>query len=307
MRMTNITMRQMLDAGVHFGHQTRYWNPKMAPYIYGARNKVDIINLEKSLPMFQDALNFIGGIASKKGKILFVGTKRNAQKIIKEQAIKAGMPFVNHRWLGGMLTNYKTVRKSIKRLKELEKMQASGRFEKLIKKEALSLTREMNKLEQTLGGIKNMGGLPDVLFVIDVGYETIAVTEAKKLGIPIVGIVDTNHAPDGIDYIIPGNDDSYKSIQFYTENITDCIIAGRGTITTASKPKEGDEFVEIASDNDSPKPAKVAKAPKVSAVAAVAAVDKVDKVEKVEKKEKADKEVNPPKVSDEPKAASDKE
>lgn len=238
----SVTMRQMLEAGVHFGHQTRYWNPKMSEFIFGARNKIHIINLEKTLPLFIDAMNFIGGVASKRGKILFVGTKRAAQDIIKEQAIRCGMPYVNHRWLGGMLTNYRTVRQSIKRLKELETMSQDGTFAKLIKKEALELSRELIKLERSLGGIKEMGSLPDALFVVDVGHEKIAIAEAKRLGIPVIGVVDTNHSPDNIDYIIPGNDDSSRAISLYASTVADTIIAGRGTITTG-KGESNDEFV----------------------------------------------------------------
>lgn len=239
-----LSMRQMLEAGVHFGHQTRYWNPKMGAYIFGSRNKIHIINLEKTLPLFEQALNFIGGLAAKRGKILFVGTKRAAQDIIKEQAIRCGMPYVNHRWLGGMLTNYRTVRQSIKRLKELEAMSQDGTFNKLIKKEALELTRELTKLERSLGGIKDMGSLPDALFIIDVGHEKIAVAEAKRLGIPVIGVVDTNHSPDNIDYMIPGNDDSSRAIQLYNSTVADAILAGRGTITT-HKGSESDDFVAV--------------------------------------------------------------
>ncbi len=237
-------MRQMLEAGVHFGHQTRYWNPKMGTYIFGSRNKIHIINLEKTLPLFEQALNFIGGHAAKRGKILFVGTKRAAQELIKEQATRCGMPYVNHRWLGGMLTNYRTVRQSIKRLKDLETMSQDGTFNKLIKKEALERTRELAKLERSLGGIKDMGTLPDALFIIDVGHEKIAVAEAKRLGIPVIGVVDTNHSPDNIDYMIPGNDDSSRAIQLYTSAVADAILAGRGTITT-HKGSESDDFIAV--------------------------------------------------------------
>src|SRR3990167_3004296 len=209
--MTQMTMRQMLEAGVHFGHQTRYWNPEMEAYIFGVRNKIHIINLEKTLPLFRDALNYISSLASKKGKILLVGTKRAAQDYIKEGALKCKMPYVNHRWLGGMLTNYKTVRQSIKRLRELEAMASDGTFDRMTKKEALMLSREMQKLERSLGGIKDMGGLPTALFVIDVGHEHIAISEAKKMGIPVIGIVDTNNSPQNIDYVIPGNDDAMRS------------------------------------------------------------------------------------------------
>lgn len=239
-----LSMRQMLEAGVHFGHQTRYWNPKMAPFIFGHRNKIHIINLEKTLPLFEQALNFVGGLAAKRGKILFVGTKRAAQDIIKEQATRCGMPYVNHRWLGGMLTNYRTVRQSIKRLKELEAMSQDGTFNRLIKKEALELSRELVKLERSLGGIKEMGSLPDAIFVIDVGHEKIAIAEAKRLGIPVIGVVDTNHSPDDIDYLIPGNDDSSRAISLYTSAVADAILSGKGTITT-NKGGEADDFVAI--------------------------------------------------------------
>ena len=226
--MTSIDMRQMLKAGVHFGHMTRYWNPKMGPYLFGKSDKIHIINLEKSLPMFKGALNFFSRLASKKGKVLFVGTKRAASKIVAEQAERCGMPYVNHRWLGGMLTNYKTVRQSIKRLKDLEAMKAQGAFDRMIKKEALKLQRELDKLERSLGGIKNMAGIPDAIFVIDVGNEYIAVTEAKKLGIPVIGVVDSNCSPDDIDYIIPGNDDSRAAIELYMSSIADTIIDAQG-------------------------------------------------------------------------------
>lgn len=207
-----VTMREMLKAGVHFGHQTRYWNPKMGKYIFGARNKIHIINLEKTLPMFNDAMSVIEKLSNGKNKILFVGTKRSASKIIAEQATRCNMPYVNHRWLGGMLTNYKTIRDSIKRLRDLEVQAADGTFEKLTKKEALMRTRDLEKLERSIGGIKNMGGLPDAMFVVDVDHERIAIQEANKLGIPVIGIVDTNSSPDGVDYIIPGNDDAILSL-----------------------------------------------------------------------------------------------
>lgn len=225
--MANVSMRDMLQAGVHFGHQTRYWNPKMKPFIFGARNKVHIINLEKTVPLFNDALNFVSGVAQKKGKVLFVGTKRAAGEAVKEAAIKCDQFYVNKRWLGGMLTNWKTVRQSIKRLKDLEAQSADGTFDKLTKKEVLMLQREMTKLENSLGGIKNMGGLPDVIFVIDADHEHIAVTEARNLGIPVVGVVDTNSNPDGVDYIIPGNDDAIRAIQLYTNAVADAVISGR--------------------------------------------------------------------------------
>ena len=241
--MTDVSMRQMLEAGVHFGHQTRFWNPKMAPFIFGDRNKIHIINLEKTLPLYQDAINFVGSMAANRGQILFVGTKRSAQDVIMEEAQRSGMPFVNHRWLGGMLTNWKTVKQSIKRLKDLETMSQDGTFERLSKKEALTLSREMEKLERSLGGIKDMPGVPDVMFVVDVGHEKIAVAEAKKLGIPVVGIVDTNNSPEGIDYIIPGNDDAIRAIRLYTQGVADAIIAGRATITVGGAI--GDDFVEL--------------------------------------------------------------
>jgi len=233
-----VSMQAMLKAGVHFGHQTRYWNPKMGGYIYGARNKIHIIDLSKTLPLFQDALNFIGGVAAKKGKVLFVGTKYAAQEIIREEAARCGMPFVDHRWLGGMLTNYKTVRQSIKRLKELEAMFESGKFGRLTKKEILGLTREKEKLHRNLGGIKNMGGIPDALFVIDVGQEHIAVLEAVRLGIPVVGIVDTNNSPDNIAYLVPGNDDSTRAIRYYASMAADAILEARTSTLDLSEAKE---------------------------------------------------------------------
>lgn len=267
--MGNISMRQMLEAGVHFGHQTRYWNPKMAPFIFGDRNKIHIINLEKSLPLYKDAVNFLGKLASRKGKILFVGTKRAAQSIVREQAERCGMPFVNHRWLGGMLTNYKTVRQSIKRLKDLEQMSQDGTMDRLSKKEALQLRRELEKLERSLGGIKDMGALPDALFVIDVGYEKIAVAEAGKLGVPVVGIVDTNNSPDGVHYIVPGNDDAIRAIKLYAEGVADAILEGR-----ASAPEltgAADEFIEMADESGA--------APADTAAPAVAAADEAETVD----------------------------
>ena len=224
--MPKVTMRQMLEAGVHFGHQTRYWNPKMGQYIFGERNKIHIINLEQTLPMFNDSLNFIGKMASKGGKILFVGTKRSAREAVQEAAISCKMPYVNHRWLGGMLTNFKTVKQSIRRLKELEKMSEDGTFQKIGKKEVLMLSREREKLERSLGGIKDMKGLPDAIFVIDVGYEKIAVQEANKLGIPVIGVVDTNNSLEGIDYVSPGNDDAIRAIQLYVSAAADAVNEG---------------------------------------------------------------------------------
>ncbi len=247
--MSNVSMREMLEAGVHFGHQTRYWHPKMAPYIFGARNKIHIINLEKTVPLFEEALNFLSSLAAKKGTILFVGTKRAAQKAIEEQAKRCGMPYVNHRWLGGMLTNYKTVKQSIKRLQELETMREDGTFDRMSKKEALMLSRELAKLERSLGGIKEMKGLPDALFVIDVGHEKIAVREAQTLGIPVVGVVDTNYPPDGVDYIIPGNDDAIRAIQLYTRYVADAILAGRASVATTGGSDE-DEFIEVEESSE---------------------------------------------------------
>ncbi|MDB6096724.1 MAG: ribosomal protein [Francisellaceae bacterium] len=221
------TMREMLEAGIHFGHLTRYRNPRMTPYIYSAQNKVYIINLEKTVPLFREALKFISTIASRNGKIMFVGTKRAAQDIVADFAKQCGMPYVNHRWLGGMLTNYKTIKQSIRRLKELEAMMQNGTFEKLTKKEALTLKRELEKLERGLGGIKDMSGLPDALFVIDVGHENIAIKEANRLKIPVIGIVDTNHNPEGVDYPIPGNDDAMRAIEFYARNVADTILGSK--------------------------------------------------------------------------------
>jgi len=235
--MPHVTLRQMFEAGVHFGHQTRYWNPKMESYIYGSRDKIHIVNLEKTLPLFKDALSFASSIAARRGKILFVGTKRAAQEVIKEQAIRCGMPYINHRWLGGMLTNYRTVRQSIRRLKDLETMSQDGSFNRITKKEALTLQREMEKLERSLGGIKDITGIPDAIFVIDVGYEDIAISEARKLKIPVIGIVDTNHSPEGIDYVIPGNDDATRAIQFYVTALADAVLEGRASVA-ANIPAE---------------------------------------------------------------------
>ncbi|WP_211363176.1 30S ribosomal protein S2 [Thermochromatium tepidum] len=222
-------MRQMLEAGVHFGHQTRYWNPKMGAFIFGQRNKIHIINLEKTLPLYQEAVNFMGTLAANGGKILFVGTKRAARDAIREEAERCGMPYVNHRWLGGMLTNFKTIRQSVKRLKDLEAMFESGTIERFNKKEALGLARERDKLELSLGGIKDMDALPDAMFVIDVGHEKIAVSEANKLGIPVVGVVDTNNDPSNVDYVIPGNDDAIRAVRLYIAGAADAILDGRNT------------------------------------------------------------------------------
>ncbi len=247
--MSNVTMREMLEAGVHFGHQTRFWNPKMAPFIFGERNKIHIINLEQTMPLCKDAVNYLGKVASKKGKIMFVGTKRAASDAIAAEAQRCGMPYVNHRWLGGMLTNFRTVRASIKRLKELQDMAESNKYEKISKKEILNLSREQEKLEKTLGGIRDMGGLPDVLFVIDVGFEKIAVQEATKLGIPVVGIVDTNNSPENIDYIVPGNDDSMRAIKLYTRLVADAILDGKQSIANEGN----NELIELSGDESEAK------------------------------------------------------
>ncbi len=239
--MAKVTMREMLEAGVHFGHQTRYWNPKMEEFIFGARNKIHIINLEKTLPMFNDALNMIGGIAANKGKVLFVGTKKAARELVAQEAKRCGMPYVDYRWLGGMLTNFKTIKQSIKRLKELEAMEKDGTFEKITKREALTRTREKTKLELSLGGIKDMRAMPDAIFIIDTGNEKIAIQEAKNLGIPVIGVVDTNNDPRGIDYVIPGNDDAIRAITLYLSSVADAVLEGKATITTGV---EGDDFVE---------------------------------------------------------------
>ncbi|BCB26199.1 30S ribosomal protein S2 [Sulfurimicrobium lacus] len=240
----SVTMRQMLEAGVHFGHQTRYWNPKMAPFIFGDRNKIHIVNLEKTLPMYEEAIKFVRKMASNKGTILFVGTKRQAREIVKEEAARCGASYVDYRWLGGMLTNFKTVKQSIKRLKDMETMMQDGSMEKISKKEALGFQREMVKLERSLGGIKDMGGLPDAIFVIDVGYESGAITEANKLRIPVIGIVDTNNSPAGVDYVVPGNDDSSKAIRLYAQGVADAILEGRSQVV--SEIIKGDEFVEVS-------------------------------------------------------------
>ena len=242
----SVTMRQMLEAGVHFGHQTRFWNPKMAPYIYGHRNKIHIVNLEKTLVQFQGAMKYLKQLSSNRGTVLFVGTKRQAREILAEEAARAGMPYVDQRWLGGMLTNFKTVKTSIKRLKDMEATMAEGGLEKMSKKEALMFQREFDKLIKSLGGIKDMNGLPDALFVIDVGFHKIAVTEANKLGIPIVAVVDTNHSPEGIEYVIPGNDDSGKAIRLYAQAAADAILEGRSaSMNEVVKAVTDEEFVEV--------------------------------------------------------------
>jgi small subunit ribosomal protein S2 len=237
-----ITMREMLDAGVHFGHQTRYWNPRMEPYIFGQRNKIHIVNLEKTLAMYNEALKFVKQLAANKGTILFVGTKRQARDIVREEATRCGAPFVDYRWLGGMLTNYKTVKQSIKRLREMEQMVQDGSLERVSKKEGLHYTRELAKLQRSLGGIKEMNGLPDAMFVVDVGYQKIAIAEARKLGIPLIGVVDTNNSPEGIAYVIPGNDDSSRAIRLYARGVADAILEGRSQIV---KEIVTDEFVEV--------------------------------------------------------------
>ncbi|MEC8004046.1 MAG: 30S ribosomal protein S2 [Pseudomonadota bacterium] len=240
--MTQVSMRELLQAGAHFGHQTRFWNPKMDQYIFGARNKIHIINLEHTVPAFNDALDFVRRLAENKNQIMFVGTKRAAGKIIEEHATRCGMPYVSHRWLGGMLTNYKTIRSSIKRLRDLEAQEQDGTFAKLTKKEALMRSRSKDKLDRSIGGIKDMGGLPDALFVVDVDHERIAITEANKLGIPVIGIVDTNSNPDGVDYVIPGNDDAIRAIKLYVTAVADAVMAGKGA---SSEAPVVDEFVEV--------------------------------------------------------------
>src|SRR5690349_11844873 len=244
-----ITMREMLEAGVHFGHQTRFWNPKMAPYIYGHRNKIHIINLEKTQPLFNDAMKFIRQTAAKRGTILMIGTKRQAREVIAAEAKRANMPFVDQRWLGGMLTNFKTVKGSLKKLKDMQAQKETG-LEQLTKKEALMFERELAKLEKDIGGIQDMNALPDALFVIDVGYHKIAVAEAKKLGIPVIGVVDTNHSPDGIDYVIPGNDDSAKAVALYARAVADAVTDGKANAVNevVQAASGGDEFVEVSED-----------------------------------------------------------
>ena len=249
----SVTMRQMLEAGVHFGHQTRFWNPKMAPYIFGHRNKIHIINLEKSLPMFQEAQKYAKQLTANRGTILFVGTKRQSREIIAEEATRCGSSFVDQRWLGGMLTNFKTVKTSIKRLKDMKAQQEAG-LESMSKKEQLMFTREMEKLEKDIGGIQDMTALPDAIFMIDVGYHKIAVSEAKKLGIPLIGVVDSNHTPDGIDYVIPGNDDSAKAVTLYARGMADAVLEGKANavndVVKAVQAAEGDdEFVEVEDEN----------------------------------------------------------
>ena len=265
-RTMTVSMRELLQAGAHFGHRTRYWNPKMEEYIFGSRNKIHIINLEKTVPMLQDAVNHVGRLASNKAKILFVGTKRSAQDAIREHATRCGMPYVDHRWLGGMLTNYKTVRQSIFRLKELKKMRDEGKFEGMIKKEALMLTRELEKLDRSLGGIENMAGLPDALFVVDVGFEHIAVEEARRLKIPVIGVVDTNNDPDNIDYVIPANDDSMRAVDIYIRTIADAILDVQEGDTVGGV--DASDFVEISDEKPKKAEPKAAAPKKAEAKAA---------------------------------------
>lgn len=245
--MANVTMRQMLEAGVHFGHQTRYWNPKMAPYIFGARSQIHIINLEKTLPLFNDAMQYMEQLAANRGNILFVGTKKAIRKTVEEEASRCGMPFVNYRWLGGMLTNFNTIKKSVSRLKQLETMREDGSLSRFHKKEALGMMRELEKLERSMGGIKNMDRLPDALFVLDVGHEKNAVAEAVKLGIPVIAVVDSNNSPNGVDYIIPGNDDSIRAVQLYTQSAAASVLSGKAADLGAAGGK-GDEFVEMEAE-----------------------------------------------------------
>ncbi|WP_133499725.1 30S ribosomal protein S2 [Cognatilysobacter terrigena] len=245
--MPQITMRQMLEAGVHFGHQTRYWNPKMGPYIFGARGKIHIINLEKTVPLFNDAMNFLSGVAQKRGIILFLGTKRSARDAVKEEAERCGMPYMNQRWLGGTLTNFRTVKQSVQRLKELEAAETDGTFQKLVKHEVLQLRREREKLELSLGGIKEMNRLPDAIFVIDIGHEDIAIKEAKKLGIPVVAVVDTNYDPELVDYAIPGNDDAIRAVQLYARAAADAVLEGKAAAPQAASVRE-EEFAEAGAE-----------------------------------------------------------
>ena len=268
--MAEISMRNMLEAGVHFGHQTRYWNPKMAPYIFGARNNIHIINLEHTVPMYRKSCAFIKSLAANQGSILFVGTKRSAGQAVREQAERCGMPYVSYRWLGGMLTNFKTIKQSIKRLEEIEAMEADGTFEQLLKKEVLGLTREKGKLERSLGGIKAMTSLPDAVFVIDVGHEKIAVHESKILGIPVIGIVDTNCSPDEVDYVIPGNDDAMRAAELYATGVADAILAGKASVPAL--PVGEDEFVEL-DEEGKPRAGRAKRATRKSRTASVAKSD----------------------------------
>lgn len=277
--MPQITMRQMLEAGVHFGHQTRYWNPKMAPYIFGARGKIHIINLEKTMPLFSDAMNFISSIAQKRGIVMFVGTKRSAREAIKEEAARCGMPFMTQRWLGGTLTNFVTVKKSVARLKELEAFETDGTYDKLVKHEVLALRRERDKLEASLGGIQDMPRLPDALFVIDIGHESIAINEARKLGIPVIAVVDTNYDPSLVDYAIPGNDDAIRAVQLYARAAADAVLEGKAAAPSAASVRE-EEF------NGDEAPAK--KAPKKKAAAEDAAAEQPAEAEAAAEAPKAE-------------------
>ena len=281
--MTQVSMRDLLQAGAHFGHQTRFWNPKMDAYIFGARNKIHIINLEHTVPAFNDALTTVKRLAENKNQVMFVGTKRAAGKIIEEHARRCGMPFVSHRWLGGMLTNYKTIRSSIKRLRELEEQERDGTFAKLTKKEALMRSRMKEKLERSIGGIKEMSGLPDVLFVVDVDHERIAVTEANKLGIPVIGIVDTNSDPDGVDYVIPGNDDAIRAIKLYVTAVADAVLAGK---SAAGEVVAADEFVEVTEPEAEPaaETAEATEAAEVSAEETASTETAPDAAAEVEQK-----------------------
>lgn len=289
--MPQVTMRQMLEAGVHFGHQTRYWNPKMAPYIFGARGKIHIINLEQTMPLFGDAMNFLSGVAQKRGTVLFVGTKRSARDAMAEEAARCSMPYVAARWLGGMLTNFRTVKQSVSRLKQLEAMETDGSFEKLVKHEVLSLRRERDKLERSLGGIKDMNRLPDAMFVIDIGYEDIAVLEARKLGIPVVAVVDTNYDPNLVDYPIPGNDDAIRAVQLYARSAADAILEGKAAAPAHTRGDGGD-FVELDAEGNPvakiDRPAKKKAAPHRSADKAKPAADKAGDKSKAEPAKAAD-------------------
>ena len=281
--MSQVSMRALLEAGAHFGHQKRYWNPKMRDYIFGARNDIHIINLEKTVPALESALNFVSQIANKRNKVLFVGTKRSAGKIIREEAQRCGMPYVDKRWLGGMLTNYKTIRQSIRRLRDLEEQSSDGTFAKLTKHEALTRQRTLEKLESSLGGIKDMGGLPDVILVVDVDHESIAVTEARKLGIPVIGLVDTNSDPDGIDFVIPANDDAIRSIRLIAAAFADVILAGKqgaNTITESDFVEvEAEEALEVETRDVEAAPVSETAEPEAEEIAAAADVSEDDKAE----------------------------
>ena len=305
--MADVTMRQMLEAGVHFGHQTRYWNPKMAPFIFGERNKIHIINLEKSLPLAREASAFVKATVADGGTVLFVGTKRAAREAVRTHAVRSEMPFVCQRWLGGMLTNYKTIRQSVKRLKTLEQMAAEGGFDGLTKKEVLGLTREQEKLERSLGGIKDMRSLPDVLFVVDVDHEDIALREARKLGIPVVAIVDTNCSPEGVDYVIPGNDDAMRAIELYSAVIADAVIEGKASLPEVALGE--DEFVELDEDGKPKKTRarkKGAKKPAGRKKAAKKTAAKKAPAKKAAADDKADEKKADKKKADEPKAKAKK-